>query len=60
MNRQAMNSITVHLRTAKLRDQANQLLTLHDDIAELKAAHDVDGGSMLRFQVAMILYSWVG
>lgn len=55
-----MNSITVHLRTAKLRDQANQLLTLHDDIAELKAAHDVDGGSMLRFQVAMILYSWVG
>ena len=44
MSRQAMNSITVHLRTAKLRDQANQLLTLHDDIAELKAAYDVDGG----------------
>ena len=34
----------VHLRTAKLREQANKLLILHDDIADLKATHDVDGG----------------
>lgn len=34
----------VHLRTKQLRDQADKLLTLHDDIAELKAVHDAGGG----------------
>ena len=34
----------VYLRTKKLRDQADQLLTLHDDLVELKATHDTQGG----------------